>query len=563
MSNEATKASAGDAAPGPQGRRFRLGLSLKIVGIAGASIALVTVILAFTFARDVRVLLEEELTSRGRMAALALANTAVNLVLEQDLAGLDGLAEATLADVPGAAYVIVRDEDGKVTAEAALARLGDARPAATGVADVDAGSRVLERSENVGGEPMLHVVALVTFKGAAAAQEIDPLGLGTVAGAGSAGHKVLGTVELGFPVSALSAQIAAASRRALGFAGVAFAACLVVMFPLARFTTRPLTDLSHAALGIASGDLRQQVARSGEDEVSDLAASFGRMVTELQAMLGELKEAAGAMAQESDAMLAAATRQAALASQQSASVTEMHASIREIAQTSAAAIEHADRVIEATRSAEESSRAGERLVEDAVGSTQQVEEHVGSIGARLGELTRRAGQIGDTIGKVKDLALRSNVLALNAAIQASRAGEAGTSFSVIAREMRALAEQSSGTAGEVPRLLGEIAEYAQQASAATSQGSEKARSTAALAQKAGATITGLAGICRDSAVAARQISESARQQASGVNEIVAALSQLSEGAEGAVAGSEAMRRVAERLQSISGRLTELAGRYRS
>jgi methyl-accepting chemotaxis protein len=332
---------------------------------------------------------------------------------------------------------------------------------------------------------------------------------------------------------------------------------------VARFTTRPLAELSRATLGIAQGDLRQEVKRSGNDEVADLGRNFSHMVAELQALLADLKQAAGELAQESDVMLGGAIRQAEIATQQSASVSQMNAAIREIAQTSRASIDQADRVIAVTQTAEESSRVGEGIVDEAVGSTTQVEEQVTLIGARLGDLSDRVSEIGDIIGKVKDLALRSNVLALHAAIQATRSGDAGASFSVIAREMGALAEQSSGTAGEVPKLLGQIVESTQAASAATQQGSERARSTAALAKRAGATIGNLASVCRESAAAARQIAESSQQQATGVNEIVAALAQLGQTADGSVERSEEMRRVAERLKAISGRLSSLTERYRS
>jgi methyl-accepting chemotaxis protein len=544
-------------------KSVRFGLTLKIVAISGVSIALVALILAFSFGREVEKLLQDELTTRGRMAALSVANTSATLVFSQDSFGLQTLAEATLADVPGAAYVLVRDESGVVLAEAVQESLGSARPVAVPVEDLDLGSRVLQRTMRVGEGDVLHVVALISFKGKAEVQYLDPLGLNPDAGAGTAGLKVLGTVELGFPLSSLKAQIAAASRRSLGLAAVVFLACLLAMFPLARFTTRPLADLSRAALGIAEGDLRQDVKRTGNDEVADLARSFTRMVAELQSMLADLKEAATALAQESDAMLAAATRQAAMASQQSASIAEMNASIREIAQTSSAATDHADRVITVTQTAEESSRAGEGVVEEAVESTAHVEQHVGAIATRLGDLSSRVSQIGDIIATVKDLASRSNVLALNAAIQAARSGESSASFSVIAREMRALAEQSSGTAGEVPKLLGEIVDSTQAAAAATQQGTDKARSTAALARRAGATIGNLTNVCRESAAAARHIAESSRQQATGVNEVVTALAQLARAAEGNVEGSEEMRRVAERLKNVSGRLTRLAERYRS
>lgn len=548
------------------GRRTRFGLSLKIVAIAGASTAIVALILAMSFGRGVEKLLEQELSDRGRLAALAVANTSANLVFAQDVSGLEALTAATLADVPGAAYVIARDERGRVLAQAVKDDLGEARPKAVELSEVDLGTRHLQRSLVVGERQMLHVVSLITFKSKSDAQYLDPLGLEEALGADTAGNaavKVLGSVEIGFPYAELRSQIALASRKSLGLAALVLAGCLAVIYPLARFTTRPLTQLSEAALGIAKGDLCQDVARAGSDEVADLGRSFAHMIAGLQSMLAELKEAAAVLAQESDAMLGAATRQAAMAAQQSAAVAEMNASTQEIAQTSSAAIEQADRVIAVTQTAEESSRAGEGVVEEAVGSTTHVEEHVSTIAGRLGALQVRVGEVGDIIGKVKDLALRSNVLALNAAIQAARSAEGGASFSVIAREMRALAEQSSATAGEVPRLLGEIVEGSEAAAAATQQGSDKARSTAALARKAGATIGNLASVCRESASAARQIAESSRQQATGVNEIVGALAQLAQAAEGNVAGSEETRRAAERLKAVSGRLTRLAERYRS
>jgi methyl-accepting chemotaxis protein len=305
------------------------------------------------------------------------------------------------------------------------------------------------------------------------------------------------------------------------------------------------------------------VVRSGTDEVAELGRSFALMISELQSMQAELVDSAGALATESKSMVEAAKRQAASATEQSASLAQMHAAIQEIAQTARAAIGHADRVITVSQAAEESSLAGERVVEEAVASTAEVEQQVTAIAGRLGELSGHVGEIGAIIERVRDLGARSNVLALNAAIQAARSGETGAGFAVIAREMRTLAEESNGTAGEVPKLLGQIVAATRTAASATEQGTDQARSTAALAQRAGTTIGSLAGVCRESASAAREIATSSRQQATGVNEIVAALAQLAKTAEGNVEGGQEMRRVAERLETVSDRLTRLAQRYRS
>ena len=73
------------------------------------------------------------------MAVLSLANTSTTLVFAQDVSGLQALAAATLADVPGAAYVLVRDERGETLAEAVEESLGNARPAAVSFAEQDLG----------------------------------------------------------------------------------------------------------------------------------------------------------------------------------------------------------------------------------------------------------------------------------------------------------------------------------------------------------------------------------------------------------------------------------------
>ncbi|HYG68475.1 MAG TPA: methyl-accepting chemotaxis protein [Anaeromyxobacteraceae bacterium] len=550
-------------APAERERKLRFGVGLKVVGFAATSTAIVAVILALAFAREVEGVLRDELTSRGRLAVLTLANTTTNLLFSQDTAGLDALAKATLGDVPGTAYVIVRDAQGRILADAADAALADARPEGRASAEMQLGDRYVQQVVTVGGQEMLHLVALVQFQAKADEQYMDPLGLDPTGGAGAAGVTVLGTVELGFALSHLTDRIATASRSAAVLALLVFAACLVVMVPLARVITKPLGQLSRAALGIARGDLRQDVVRTGSDEVADVGRSFAVMISGLQAMQAELVAASAALATESNALVDGAKRQAASATEQSASLAQMNAAIQEIAQTARAAIGHADRVIEVTQAAEESSAAGERLVEDAVGSTQQVEQHVAAIAGRLGELADHVGAIGTIIETVRDLAQRSNVLALNAAIQAARSGESGAGFAVIAHEMRTLAEESGRTAGEVPKLLGDIVTATKAAAGATDQGTSKARSTAGLAQRAGATIGSLAGVCRESAAAARQIAESARQQATGVNEIVAALAQLARVAEANVEGGQEMNRAAERIEAVSGRLTRLAQRYRS
>ena len=87
---------------------------------------------------------------------------------------------------------------------------------------------------------------------------------------------------------------------------------------------------------------------------------------------------------------------------------------------------------------------------------KNIEQQVSSSAKVIGELGKRSDEIGQIVETISGIAGQTNLLALNAAIEAARAGEQGRGFSVVAEEVRKLAEQSSEAAGNIAKLIATI-----------------------------------------------------------------------------------------------------------
>jgi methyl-accepting chemotaxis protein len=376
-----------------------------------------------------------------------------------------------------------------------------------------------------------------------------------------AGKKRVGSVQIGFNLAQLEREVGSTVLTAILFCLLALAICLVLAYFFSRMLTVPIERLVSAAAGIARGELQQEMAIHGNDEISDLARAFATMSDGLRSMIADLRGAAQEIEREASNILSTSSQQSAMASQQASAINETSTTVSEIAQTSKQATEHADSVIQLAQRSEELSRDGQKVVEEAMTGMEKLAEQVRAIAQSITELSERTLQIGDIIATVKDLAEQSNLLALNASIEAAKAGEHGRGFAVVAMEMRNLAEQSKVAAGEVRVILGDVQKGTRGAVGATEEGSKRAHAAIGLAQSAGTSILGLADVIRDSSLAARQIANNTRQQTIGVEQIVSAISELSSAMADTLEGTKRIENVAGSLTTLSKRLSDLVGRY--
>ena len=260
---------------------------------------------------------------------------------------------------------------------------------------------------------------------------------------------------------------------------------------------------------------------------------------------------------------AAISQQSASARQQAAAVSEVTSTAEELQQTSAQAQDHAQEVIENSEGSVAVARRGNEAVEDSVEAMKQIRRQVESIAEKILNLSEQTQQVGEIIESVSEIAEQSKLLALNASIEASRAGEHGRGFSVVADEMRTLADQSKEATRQVRSILGEIQKATNSAVIATEEGSKKVESGVDLAEEAGETIHTLSQVTEEAADAAQLIDASSNQQSRGIQQVSEAMGQIDEAMHDFTEGLSQTEDATDQLQEMIDEMTRLVDEFTS
>lgn len=144
------------------------------------------------------------------------------------------------------------------------------------------------------------------------------------------------------------------------------------------------------------------------------------------------------------------------------------------------------------------------------------------------ELSEHTQQIGETIYLIEDIAEQTNMLALNAAVEAARAGENGKGFSVVASEIRKLADESKQATTKITSLIRNIQQATNSTVMATEEGSKEIEHGVELADSINKNIEALSSLIGDVKISAEKISTDVESQEDFSNVVNSAITVLSD-----------------------------------
>ncbi len=324
--------------------------------------------------------------------------------------------------------------------------------------------------------------------------------------------------------------------------------------------TKSLQDMALAAERIARGDLSVSIEpQSPKDMMGNV---LSRLVHSLREMTEQIQTGTDLLSSTTNEILAATTQVAAGATQTASAVTETAATVEQVKQTSFIASQKAKSVAESAQVTAQVSRAGEQSVSYAISRMERIREQMESIADSVIKLGEQSRAIGEIITSVNDLADQSNLLSVNAAIEAANAGEHGKGFTVVAQEVKSLAEQSKQATAQVRTILRDIQKATNVAVMVTEQGTKAVEAGVSQSLEAGGSIRMLAKSMAEAAQAVAQIAASSQQQVVGMDQVVIAIESIKEASNQNVTSVNQVEKSMHRLLDLGQQLQQLVGRYK-
>jgi methyl-accepting chemotaxis protein len=217
----------------------------------------------------------------------------------------------------------------------------------------------------------------------------------------------------------------------LGFAPVAFSLFFIVVIFFSNTLIRPLRSGVSFAKEISEGNLTATISVERHDEIGTISLTLNKMAIKLNEVVVGIKNISKDVSLSSSQISVGSQSLASGSNEQATTVEELASSIEELTSTLGLVTENA---IGANKITEEAANKIVKIGDSSIKSNQAVT------------------QISERIKIITEIAFQTNILALNAAVEAARAGEYGKGFSVVASEVRKLAERSKQAADEISSL---------------------------------------------------------------------------------------------------------------
>ena len=329
-----------------------------------------------------------------------------------------------------------------------------------------------------------------------------------------------------------------------------------------RSIIHPLSGFQRFVTAVGDGDLTQKSLLEGKDELGRLSQGLNQMVSRLRELATQTRSATQYLDAAAMEILASAREQSAVTGEQAAAYQETNVTIQQVSQSGLQIAERAKQVTVTAEAVSIANTSGLDAVQKANQTVEAIHEQAEAVAQNIVALSEKTQMVGDILATVNDIAEQSHLLALNAAIEAAAAGEHGRTFSVVAGEIKNLADQSKAATVQVKTILGDIQKEINTSVMLTEEAVKRVDIGKHQADVAASAIRDMAANIDQSVQAFQQIVAGTNQQQIGFDNVQQALKDMSRASEQAATSNRSTEKAAANLTTIGDQLRSATEGYR-
>jgi methyl-accepting chemotaxis protein len=322
-----------------------------------------------------------------------------------------------------------------------------------------------------------------------------------------------------------------------------------------------LNALSAVVSAVSEGDLTRRGAE-GEDTLGRVAGSINSMITRFSVMLAEARDTAQAVSRAATQILAAATAIADGAQQSSEQIDTTTSSVREMAASMVNVHTNAVTSAERAQQAWKYVREGDQAVDAAHATMAKIDGAVHDTAEKMLLLEQRSREIFAIIDSIEKIASQSKLLSLNAAIQAANAGVAGRGFSVVAEELRRLADNSTLATKSVAARIEAMMNETQPVIGAMQKAMREVTGGRVVSEQARQSLHQISSLVQDSSLVASQIATASQEQTQTTEFVAKAMQTVAAVAAQSTTSASAAATEVEHLVSLATKLNDTIARFK-